>query len=266
MQLNFTKMTALGNDFIMVDGTSYSVDEIAPLATQLCDRHFGIGADGVIFVLPAETQLAQSRMRIFNSDGTEAEMCGNGIRCFAHYLKENGHFTQEVLSVETLAGTLAITQQNGDYCVDMGAPQILSNNHQTVETTHGGFSLIPISMGNPHAVIVTDTITDEQVLGAGPEIEVDALFPAKTNVEFISIHSQNQISMRVWERGCGETLACGTGACAAVVSAIHLKKTANNVNVQLLGGTLQVAWSGNLKDSVFMTGSASTVFSGTLTL
>ena len=267
MQLTFTKMTALGNDFIMIDGDQFSVEDIAPFTQQLCDRHFGIGADGVIFILPpSNSSVAHAQMRIFNSDGSEAQMCGNGIRCFAHYLLNRGAFSEETLLVETLAGILSITKSDTGYTVDMGAPQSIATAHQIVETSQGGFSLLPISMGNPHAVIFTNNITDELVVKAGPEIEKDTLFPEKTNVEFCSIIDRTSINMRVWERGCGETLACGTGACAAVVAGITQKLLNTHVVVHLLGGKLSISWSGNTEDSVIMSGEAHTVFTGTIEL
>lgn len=273
MALHFTKMSALGNDFIVIDGFHYNPSDFIPSVALFCNRRFGIGADGVIFVLPSEH--ADFQMRIFNSDGSEAEMCGNGLRCFAHYLYHHNTCTTPSMTVETLAGTMIVTKQEELYRVDMGRPHFdaddipfngTARQHNAIETSIGGFSVLAVSMGNPHAIIHTDAITDEQVCTAGPQIEIDSLFPAKTNVEFVKVLSDDEVEMRVWERGCGETLACGTGACAVVVAGITQKLHKTDVTVHLRGGDLQISWSGNESDSVFMTGPASLLFTGETTL
>jgi diaminopimelate epimerase len=277
--MNFTKMQGTGNDFIMINGFMEHIEEQAysSLAKQLCDRHFGVGADGIIIALPSQSQDIQ--MRIFNADGSEAEMCGNGIRCFALFVKTEGLLTQNTFNVETLAGKIVPeimdfpTENSALVKVNMGFPllspqdipttlsdkesltkQSMIINGETIEFT-------PVGMGNPHCVIFTDNITDKMVHTLGPVIEnkVD-IFPKKTNIEFIKIFSKEKIQMRVWERGSGETLACGTGACASVVAGILNGYLSNEVVVQLLGGELIINWSQN--KPVLMTGEAKLVFTG----
>lgn len=277
MNLIFSKMTALGNDFIMVDGSEYSLEKIVPFVATLCDRRFGIGGDGVIFILPAQEAQNHFSMRIFNSDGSEAEMCGNGIRCFAKYVVERMDFSEEILNIETLCGVKVITMENALYKVDMGAPILTAVNipvrskseraiNETITIDERSYTFTAVSMGNPHAIFHVENITKELVHTVGPQIETASIFPEKTNVEFIRVLNDTEIDMRVWERGCGETFACGTGACAAAVSGILLKKHSTKVTVHLLGGDLTIEWSGDEADSVFMTGPAQFVFDGTLTL
>lgn len=277
MKLQFSKMTALGNDFIMVNGEHFTPEAVHSSVEKLCDRRFGIGGDGVIFILPAEDAQNHFRMRIFNSDGSEAEMCGNGIRCFARYVVERMDFNSDTLHVETLCGVKSITMEGSLYRVDMGAPILKAaevpvqsanekaiNESIVVDTT--SYTFTAVSMGNPHAIIHADTVTKELVHTVGPQIETASIFPEKTNVEFIRVISDTEIEMRVWERGCGETFACGTGACAAAVAGIILKKHGTFVTVHLLGGDLNIEWSGDENDSVFMTGPAQFVFDGVMTL
>jgi diaminopimelate epimerase len=272
--VNFYKMEGLGNDFIV----THEIDEksIQPFknhAVTLCNRRKGIGADGIIFVLPSERY--DFKMRIFNSDGSEPEMCGNGIRCFALYTKLLKLTTLNELTIETLAGVISTKiLENGQVKVNMGKP-FLNAPDIPVATGSGKvlmkelnidgkvFKISAVSMGNPHAVInFDDEITDEQVLGYGPLIETHPFFPKKTNVEFIKVLSSNEIQMRVWERGCGETQACGTGACASVVSGIVNELHGKSVTVHLPGGDLLIEWTGNETDPVFMTGPARKSFEG----
>lgn len=273
--MNFTKMEGLGNDFIITheiaDGM---VQSVAKHASWLCDRRRGIGADGVMFVLPSRR--ADFRMRIFNSDASEAEMCGNGIRCFALYVKALGLTNFKRLTIETLAGEI-ITELISDKLVkvNMGTP-ILDASRIPLAQGEGRvamqelaiddkiFKFTAVSMGNPHTVIYTEEISDELVHIYGKKIETHPLFPKKTNVEFIKVISEKEIAMRVWERGCGETQACGTGACASAVSGILNKLHGKDVAVHLPGGDLQIQWSGSETDAVYMTGPAEKVFEGNI--
>ena len=275
--MNFLKMEGLGNDFILThEIAAGTVQSVAKQAARLCDRRKGIGADGIIFVLPSQT--ADFRMRIINSDGSEAEMCGNGIRCFAMYVKMMNLSSLDTLTVQTAAGTI-ITKLISETSVrvNMGTP-VLNAPQIPVAQKEGrvimkdlvvedkSFKINAISMGNPHAVIYVDEITDELVLEYGKKIEQHPFFPSKTNVEFIKILSENEIAMRVWERGCGETQACGTGACASVVSGIINNLHKNDVKVRLPGGDLQIQWSGIESEPVFMTGPARKVFQASVDL
>lgn len=272
--MKFVKMEGLGNDFIVTHGlTDTEFASIVEKTSFLCDRRKGIGADGIIFVLPPETGNADYRMRIFNSDGSEAEMCGNGIRCFTLYLHEMGISDKKSLVIETLAGLIGTERNGNNVTVDMGVavldaekiPTAKSGGQVTMEpikVDNREFLITAVSMGNPHGVIYADVLTDELVQGYGPRLECHAFFPKKANIEFINVLSDNEIEMRVFERGCGETMACGTGACAAVVAGIINKKHGNKVTVHLLGGDLSIEWDGNTDHSVFMTGAANIVFAG----
>jgi diaminopimelate epimerase len=276
MNLKFVKMEGLANDFILTHGVSErEISTIRKKTVDLCDRRRGIGADGVIFVLPSKK--ADFRMRIFNSDGSEPEMCGNGIRCFALYLKKTGLWKKSRLSVETLAGSIQTEISGGLIKVNMGPP-ILEAPLIPVARKSGQVIMEPVlvegkkimvtavSMGNPHAVVYTDELSDELVLGIGKKLESHPFFPKKANIEFIKVISRKEIKMRVFERGCGETMACGTGACAAVVSGIVNKKNDRKVVVHLLGGDLSIEWDGALPHPVYMTGPASWVFKGEIDL
>jgi diaminopimelate epimerase len=280
MNINFTKMHGLGNDYIYIDcienpGLIASPETIAP---QLSDRNFGIGGDGIVLILPHDQ--ADYRMRMFNSDGSEAEMCGNAIRCVAKYLCDNNYVNDNSVEIFTGAGILPIDiirDTEGDFCsarVDMGEP-VLNGLYipvnvdrqpvvnEPISLASGiSYSMTCVSMGNPHAVIFVDNITDEQILEHGPELEINSIFPNKINVEFVKIISQNEVEMRVWERGAGETLACGTGASAVAVASILNQFTGRKVTVHLLGGDLEIEWGEN--NHVYMTGPATTVFSGTV--
>lgn len=273
--MNFMKMEGLGNDFIVTHEISAEwVNSVGNHAVKLCDRRFGIGADGIIFVLPSQT--ADFKMRIINSDGSEPEMCGNGIRCFALYCRMKNLTKSDKLSIETLAGIIRTEITGGnDVKVNMGQP-ILNPELIPVLQKSGPvlmkeliiddkvFKINAVSMGNPHAVIYADDLTDDLVLGYGPKIEKDPHFPKKTNVEFIKVLSDKEIQMRVYERGCGETMACGTGACASVVSGVINKLHGKSVTVHLKGGDLQIEWSGKEGDAVMMSGPANRVFEGSV--
>lgn len=275
--MKFVKMHGAGNDFIVVDGTEESIPEeqLPAIARGACDRHLGIGADGLILVLPSRT--ANFRMRIINSDGSEAEMCGNGIRCFAKYLFDRKMHRDVVLTVETLAGvkTLKLNAAGGKVStvrVDMGKP-VLERSAipmkgpesdrviaEPLKVAGKKLELTCLSMGNPHCVTFVDRTDDFPIDKIGPQIENHPTFPQRTNVEFIQVLNDKEIKMRVWERGCGETLACGTGACAAAVASMLNDKVERKVTVHLLGGDLFIEWLGD--DRVHMTGPAEEVFEG----
>jgi diaminopimelate epimerase len=234
MKFKFTKMHGCGNDFILLRASNDApVSGISPRTASLCDRRTGIGADGIIFVMPSKS--ADFRMRIFNADGSEAEMCGNGMRCFARYVRRNRLSAKKKLTVETLAGPIVAEIRADTVRVTMGPPRLGAaeipvalpdtGGPVIMHTVHVGdreFALTAVSMGNPHAVVYADELSDELVLGWGGKLESHPLFPRKTNVEFVKVLSGTEIRMRVYERGCGETLACGTGACAAVVAGVEI--------------------------------------------
>jgi diaminopimelate epimerase len=274
--MKFRKMEGIGNDFILTHGISrWNIESIRKKTVALCDRRRGIGADGIIFVLPSRT--ADFQMRIFNSDGSEPEMCGNGIRCFALYVKKMGLWKKPRLSVETRAGIIQ-TQFVGNLIkVNMGAPIMEAPSipvakksgrviMEKIAVDGEQFSITAVSMGNPHAVIYAEKLTDELVHEKGKKLQAHPFFPKKANIEFVKVLSRSEIRMRVFERGCGETLACGTGACAAVVSGIINKKHGNKVTVHLLGGDLFIEWDGDLSHPVFMTGPSRCVYEGEIDL
>lgn len=266
-------MHGLGNDFIVVEGHALPLDPGA-LARNWCDRHFGIGADGLVFVLPSDR--ADVQMRIFNADGSEAEQCGNAVRCVGKYAFERGLVRRRDLVVETLAGVQRIVLGgNGsrveEVTVDMGEP-ILEPGRIPVALAEGGtpsgrveaagreWAFTAVSMGNPHAVIFVDDVEGTDVRGVGSEVETNRLFPNRVNVEFVETLDPGEIRVRVWERGCGETLACGTGACAAVVAGALEGRSGRKVRVHLPGGTLKIEWAEDGR--VYMTGPAVEVFRG----
>lgn len=286
MKLNFTKAEALGNDYILIDiinnRSYYSLIDIAStLSQRLSDRHFGIGGDGVIFILPSEEY--DCEMRIFNSDGSEAEMCGNGIRQVAKYYIE--HISvKENIKILTKAGLREIKVLKGNnetkFVVDMGIPileaskvplntEIAKEDKLIDKEFDFGFLKVPIttlSMGNPHCVIFVEDLGKTEISEIGPKIEHHSLFPNRVNVEFVKIVNSNEISMRVWERGSGETMACGTGACASAVATMLTKlPNTNKLTVHLLGGDLIVEWNKE-NNHVYMTGGANLVFYGTMEL
>ena len=279
MRIDFWKMHGLGNDFIVMDDRDETIAghiDYADLAVNLCHRRFGIGADGIILVRHSDTH--DIRFVIINSDGSEPEMCGNGMRCFAKYLYENKILVKDEIKVQTLAGTVVprIEKKQGgqmaSVCVDMGVPKLAPDQipfvHDgdraldvPIETGQGGLSVSCVSMGNPHAVIFVDDLSAVDIETIGPMVETHPRFPEKTNVEFIEVISDSQIKMRVWERGAGVTLACGTGACAAVTAAYLTGRTARQVRVHLDGGDLDISWDES-DGHIFKTGPAQTVFKG----
>ncbi|HMK49716.1 MAG TPA: diaminopimelate epimerase [Thermodesulfovibrionales bacterium] len=279
MKMRFTKMHGLGNDFILIDCMTDTcppeMGNAEAFSRHLCDRRFGIGADQLLLLYPSET--ADFRMRILNSDGSEVEMCGNGVRCFAKYVWDRGLSDKDILSIETLAGVVKPEKMGDMVRVDMGEPA-LEPERIPVRLPHasGGvvdyplriddreFRITCVSMGNPHAVIVVDDSAVFPVEKYGPLIEVHPVFPKKTNVEFIEIISRREIRMRVWERGAGETMACGTGASAVAVAASLKGLTDRDVTVHLRGGDLSIEWASD--NHVYMTGPAVEVFEGTIDL
>lgn len=281
--MQFTKMHGIGNDFVMVnclgEGGGAQLEAAKLQASTLCDRKLGVGGDGVIAVLTGEA--APFAMKMYNPDGSEAEMCGNGIRCFAKYLWDRGlTHGENFVPVETGAGLLHLqihVRADGKadtVRVDMGEPVL---EPALVPTTlgHGEISAVNIpmeidgqavyvtavSMGNPHAVIFVDRVKDYPIEVVGPKVESHPVFPRRTNTEFIEVLSEREINFRVWERGAGETLACGTGACAAVVACVLNGKTGRSVLVHLPGGDLDIEWS-ECDNHVYMTGPATEVFEG----
>lgn len=283
MKLSFVKMQGLGNDFILLDGIKdpqlLSIDFVH-ISPRLCNRRFGIGADQILLLSASDK--ADFKMRIFNADGSEVEMCGNGIRCLAKYIWDRGMHTSRTLNIETLAGIIRPERVNDLVRVNMGRPifqperipvninsNLLKENHDrkiravidlplTIEDRE--FAITCLSMGNPHAVIFVDKVKDFPVGYYGPRIENHSLFPKRTNVEFVEVVTTSEIRMRVWERGSGETLACGTGASASAVASMLKGLTEQAVTVHLLGGDLQIKWSE--EGSVYMTGPAEEVFEG----
>ena len=273
--MKFTKWQGTGNDFVIVNGFEETITDYAAKAIEVCDRHYGIGADGLIMVLPSS--IADFQMRILNSDGSEPEMCGNGIRCFARYVYENGLANKTELSVETLAGIIRpeLILENDrvvSVCVDMGEPRLqreeipvtgISKETVINELLTVGDStcrITCVSMGNPHCVIFTEEVDSLDLPASGKPIEEHPLFPRKTNVEFVQVMDRRNLRMRVWERGAGVTLACGTGTCASVVAAVLNNKTDRKVKVRLDGGELFVEWRED--NHVVMTGPAVEVFRG----
>ena len=268
-------MHGLGNDFIVVDNRNGAIGDLAAadLARRLCERRFSVGADGLLLL--SKSAVADARMRVFNADGSEAEMCGNGIRCFAKYCYENNIVQTKVMSIETLAGIKKtwLTVAAGivkAVKVDMGTP---AWECSVIPMTGGGtcvdedlqvdgqvYKVTCLSVGNPHCVVFVPDIDSFPVDVVGPNIETHSAFPNKTNVEFVQVLGNEELKVRVWERGCGETMACGTGACASVAAAKMLKKTGANVVVHLAGGDLRV----EIAERLFMSGPAEKVFEGKL--
>ena len=249
--MRFTKMHGAGNDFVLFSPEAVAGWELRDLAKRVCDRHFGVGADGIL--VPTSSEVADLRMVYLNSDGSPSEMCGNGLRCLARYAKDRGLIEGEALTVETGAGVKKVVLLGGGSSrVDMGPPEI----GQEVELH--GFRFLRVSMGNPHAVAL---LGSEGEVGAlvlreiGPPIENDPLFPEKANVEFVHVRGEHEVRMRVWERGAGETLASGSGSCAAAVAAVWRGLAQSPVRVQLDGGVVEIEWAGGGKP-VYMTGPA----------
>jgi diaminopimelate epimerase len=251
--IKITKMQGCGNDFVILDYEEYLKSGLSmkELAIKLCDRHFGIGADGMIIPDTKPNGQTDIAWYFYNNDGSTAQMCGNGMRCFAKYVWDKKLVKNKSFSVKTLAGIIKPEiQENGTVKVNMGTPiledsKIPFKGEKTVQLKNKTFDIMPVSMGNPHCVIFTKEDTLELAQNYGPLMEKHQYFPEKTNTEFVKIISKNEIEMRVYERGCGITLACGTGACASVVACVLNNLTEQNVKVNLLGGAVNVEWSGN---------------------
>ena len=275
--IKFTKMHGLGNDYVYIDAINQKIENESSLAKFVSNRHFGIGSDGLILI--CKSDIADFKMRMFNSDGSEAEMCGNGIRCVGKFVYDKGLTDKTTVKIETLAGikTLALNTKEGKVetaRVDMGEPileaekiPVISKEHPVknleLEAENEKFKFTCVSMGNPHAITIVENTKEFDVEKYGKILEVDKAFPKKANIEFAQIIDKENIKMRVWERGAGETLACGTGACATAVACNLNGLTGRKVNIELLGGTLNIEW--NEKDNhVYMTGPAVTVFDGEL--
>lgn len=276
--MRFTKMHGLGNDYVFIDTHEEDLHgfDLAQLSRALSDRCFGVGGDGLILIMPSEQ--ADFRMRIFNADGSEAEMCGNGIRCFAKYVFEHGLTTKTELAVETRAGLISpsLTVENGcviSVTVDMGEPSLARRDipmsgppedlpviDEPLRVNGNELRITCVSMGNPHCVIFVGDVQKAPVREVGPLVEQHEVFPARVNVEFVQVISPERLRMRVWERGSGETLACGTGASAAVVAGSLNSHIARTCTVELPGGELQVEWRGD--NHVMLTGPAVEVFQG----
>ena len=273
--MRFTKMHGLGNDYVYVNGFEEQVDDPAALARAVSDRHFGIGGDGLILILPSDK--ADCRMRMFNADGSEAQMCGNGIRCVAKYVYDHGIARRTALTVETLAGVLALDLFAAGGVVErvrvnMGEPRLQRAQipmrgapgeviNEPLLVNSSTFEVTAVSMGNPHCVVFVEDVDSFDVAHWGPLFEHHDAFPERVNTEFIQVHDRESFSMRVWERGSGETLACGTGASAAAVACHLTGRTGRRVTGHLLGGPLELDWQAS-DNQVLMTGPAVEVFSG----
>ena len=273
--MRFWKMHGLGNDYIVIDNREEKISgkQAAELAKRLCERRLSVGADGLL--LASNSKVGEVKMRIYNADGSEAEMCGNGIRCFAKYCYENGVVKKTEFSIETLSGikNVLLTLQHGEVSavkVDMGSPNWERSSlpmvgqgtciNENLDVDGEVYKVTCLSMGNPHCVIFVDKVDDFPVEQIGRKIEKHKAFPKRTNVGFVQVLNPHELKLRVWERGCGETLACGTGSCAAVAAANKLGKVDSKVTVHVLGGDLQV----EVAKSLFLSGAAEKVFEGKL--
>ena len=280
--IRFTKMQGLGNDYIYINAFEECVDDPAALAKKISDRHFGVGSDGLVLIAPSET--ADFRMVMYNADGSRGAMCGNASRCVGKYVYDRGMTDKTVVTLETDSGvkTLNLTVENGKtktVCVDMGAPILECEKvpcllgqglvkKAPITVLGRTFEITPVSMGNPHAVIRVEDVDAASVAEVGPRMEYFSAFPARVNVGFLQVVSRTRGKLRVWERGAGETLACGTGACAAAVEGISRGWFDEEVTLQARGGELTIRWEGlKTPDApVMMTGPATTVFKGVITI
>jgi len=275
--MEFVKMEGCGNDYVYVNGFNTKIDNPNKLSEIVSDRHFGIGSDGLIVINPSE--VADFKMSMYNADGSEGKMCGNGIRCVAKYVYDYKMTDKEVITVETLAGikTLKLNVENGKVKtvrVNMGSPIINAKDvpvisdkekviNEPVVIDGKKYGITCVSMGNPHAITFVDDTDSLQIEKIGPGFEKNEIFPDRVNTEFIQIIDRKTIKMRVWERGSGETLACGTGACASVVACVLNNLTDNKVTVKLLGGDLKIEYNTD-ENTVYMTGPARIAFTGNI--
>ncbi len=273
MTIKFTKMHGLGNDFMIIDGINQNFEPNSEQLKAWADRHFGVGFDQLLLVEESQLTEAEFKYRIFNADGSEVEQCGNGARCFARFVREKGLTTHSVIPVETAKGVITLEMMNEtDVRVNMGppvfSPELIPLNASAqaqydIDFQGEKIKFSAVSMGNPHAVIIVDDINIAQVESIGEHIQSSNLFPQSVNVGFMQIMDEQNIKCRVFERGVGETIACGTGACAAVVAGIKLNCLSANVSVHLPAGSLEIQWQGN-NEPVFMTGTTASVFEGEL--
>ena len=278
--LKFTKMHGLGNDYVYMDAINQNIMNRSELAKYVSDRHFGIGSDGLILICKSE--VADFKMEMYNQDGSQAEMCGNGIRCVGKFVYDKGMIDKKTITIETLAGIkeLKMHEENGrikTVKVDMGEPVLepdkipVKSNENPVKNLilnadNEKFNFTCVSMGNPHAItFIKEDVNSFDICKYGRILEVDKVFPNKANIEFVNIIDEKTLKMRVWERGAGETLACGTGACGVTVASVLNNYTHRKVTVKLIGGDLEIEW--NKEDNhVYMTGPAITVFEGEIEL
>ena len=276
--IKFTKMHGAGNDYVYINGFEETITSPSAFSIRISDRHFGIGSDGLVLILPSD--MADFRMRMFNPDGSEAEMCGNASRCVAKYVYDKKMTTNKEFSLETKAGIKYLTVHTGEnglvekVTVDMGEPIFETASipalftgdsiiNETVLVDKKKYAVTAVSMGNPHCVVFTDNTETIELEKIGPKFEKHPMFPRKTNTEFVQVINPSTLKMRVWERGTGETLACGTGACATLVAAHINGLTSNKATVQLLGGDLEIEWNKET-NRVMMTGPAVTVYEGVI--
>lgn len=274
--LKFIKMHGLGNDYVYMNAIDQEINDRSELAKYVSDRHFGIGSDGLILICPSDK--ADFRMQMFNSDGSEAEMCGNGIRCVGKFVYDNKLTDKTIVAVETLAGIKILNLNVVDgkvetVRVDMGEPileakdiPVISDEHPVknlkLKVEDREFRFTCVSMGNPHAItFIEDNVKEFDVEKYGKVLEVDSAFPKKANIEFVNVIDDKSLKMRVWERGAGETMACGTGACGVAVAAFLNGYTQRKVEIELLGGKLNVEWNQD-DNHIYMTGPATTVYTG----
>jgi len=268
--MRFTKMHGIGNDYVYINGYHQTVDDPAALAPVIADRHFGVGGDGLILLLPPDDGVeAHARMRMFNADGSEAEMCGNGIRCVCKLAHDSGVCTENPMKIQTGNGVLTLDYTLDDagevamVTVDMGEP-ILELPNVPVDESKLDATLEDacfVSMGNPHVVLFHECVTSLDLCTLGPKIEHHLAFPRRINAHWVQVHGEEEVTMRTWERGSGITLACGTGACAVCVAGVLAGKTGRQITAHLPGGDLQLRWD-EATNHVFMTGPATTVFEG----
>ena len=277
--MKFTKMHGIGNEYVYVNCFQEKVDNPSEVAKFVSDRHFGVGSDGLILIKPS--QIADCEMDMYNLDGSQGAMCGNGIRCVAKYVYDYGIVPKTTLRIATKSGIkeLNLTVENGKVSlvrVNMGSPILEASKipvvsdqsqavNQPIKVNGHTYYFTGVSMGNPHAVVYLDDVDNLDIEKIGPAFEKHPVFPDRVNTEFVKVIDRKTLKMRVWERGSGETLACGTGACAVAVSSILNNLTGEEVTVKLLGGDLKIHWD-RLENLVYMTGPATTVFDGEITL
>ena len=273
--MKFTKMQGIGNDYVYINCFEETVTDPKALAITVSDRHFGIGSDGLILI--CQSDIADFKMRMFNADGSEGEMCGNGIRCVGKFVYDKGLTDKKTVSIETLAGNKILELFTVDNIVekvkvDMGEPILKPSDipvllgRETcisleISTVDDSYSVTCVSMGNPHAVVYVESVDMIEIEKKGPPMEYNEVFPNRVNTEFVEILNNGELKMRVWERGSGETLACGTGACAVLVASVLNNKSSRENIIHLLGGNLEIEWN-ETDNHVYMTGPATTVFEG----